>query len=216
MKLFKLYILCFFLTGSIFSLSVQAENTSPFKLESTSTSFLPGTNLTLIVEKGVEASLSNIGDLFVARVIESAYAADQKTLLIPEGSWIIGRVVSVQSPSRISRAGKLSLELESLTTLTGENYPLNAILSFENGKVNQEGILDPQTGFKDKALQPTKKLLGSNTGQIVSIATLGLPVVVTLIGGSAHALISKGDNIGLNPGETFSIELKDNSLSIKE
>ncbi len=216
MKLSKTLIFFILLIGSIFPASTKADNASSFKLESSSTAFLPGTKLNLIVETGVEASVSEIGDLFVSRVLESAYAPSQKTLLIPKGSWITGRVVFVQSPSRLSRAGKLSLELESLTTLTGENYPLNAVLSFEDGKVNQEGLLDPQTGFKSKALEPTKKLLGSNTGQIMSIATLGLPVVVTLLGGSAKAMISKGDNIGLNEGETFKIELKDSSLAVKE
>lgn len=197
-----------------------AEDSSPFKLESSSTALLTGTTLTLVVEEGVLATTSEVGDSFVARVLDSAYTDGQneapKNLLIPKGSWITGRVVAVQNPARLSKAGKLSLELDSLTTLTGEFFPLNATLSFETGKVNQEGMLDPQTGFKVKALEPTRRLLGSNTGQIVSIATLGLPVVATLIGGSAKAIVSKGDNIGLMPGESFQIELKDSNVSIKE
>lgn len=220
MKLFKKFfggasLASLFLLCLPFAALAETE-ASPFKLQSTSTALLQGTTLNLVVEKGVLATTSDVGDLFVSRVRESAFAPDQKTLLIPKGSWVTGRVVSVQNPARLSKAGKLSLELDSLTTLAGEYFPLNATLSFESGRINQEGVLDPQTGFKVKALQPTRKLLGSNTGQIVSIATLGLPVVATLIGGSAKAIISKGDNIGLTPGETFQIELKDSNVAIKE
>lgn len=222
----KLFNKCFFKITTILCLVMvivpagSSEELSPFKLQSSSTALLSGTTLTLVVEKGVLATTSEVGDSFTARVLDSAYTdeqnEEQKSLLIPKGSWITGRVVAVQNPARLSKAGKLSLELDSLTTLTGEYFPLNATLSFETGKVNQEGILDPQTGFKIKALEPTRRLLGSNTGQIVSIATLGLPVVATLIGGSAKAIVSKGDNIGLMPGESFQIELKDSNVSIKE
>ncbi len=214
MKLFKPQILFTLLLLNISVFQAFAEDS--LKLETSSTAILQGTNLSLIVDKGVEASISDVGDLFVSRVKESAYSPDGKTLLIPKGSWVTGRVVSVKAPGRISRAGKLSLELDGLTTLTGELFPLNAVLSFERGKVTEDGNLDPQTGFKDKAIEPTKKLLSNNAGQIISIATLGIPVVGTLLVGSTKALISRGDNIGLLQGETFQIELKDSSLYFKE
>jgi hypothetical protein len=206
---------CLLLLCLILRVAPLKADEATFKLESESVSVLKGTNIDLIVEKGVEATNNEVGDLFVSRVYSSAYSSDKKTLLIPKGSWVTGRVVSVQHPSRFSKAGKLSLELDALTTLTGDYLPLNATISFESGKVNQAGMLDPQTGFKDKALESTKKLLASNTGQIVSIATLGIPVVVTLIGGSAKAIISKGDSIGLLPGENFQIQLRDDSLMLK-
>ncbi|HEY9885693.1 MAG TPA: hypothetical protein V6C96_00390, partial [Vampirovibrionales bacterium] len=84
------------------------------------------------------------------------------------------------------------------------------------GKVTTQGVLDPQTGFREAAIAPTKKLLDSQTGQIASIATLGLPVIVTLIGGSAKAVISKGQNIGLNEGESISINLLDNNFILED
>jgi hypothetical protein len=207
-----LSVFAFCLTLSIPSM---AEDDS-FRLETKSSNFAKGTVLNLVVEKGVSSLNSSVGNLFVARVAEPALAEDNKTVLIPRGSWVSGRVTKVQTPGRFSKAGKLSLELDYLTTLTGDVIPLNANISFETGKVNQEGVLDPQTGFKDKALAPTKKLLASDTGQIVSIATLGLPVVATLIGGSAYAVIAKGDNSGLLEGDLFRIELKDDSLLIKQ
>ncbi|MDX1920346.1 MAG: hypothetical protein SFU25_06380 [Candidatus Caenarcaniphilales bacterium] len=222
MKLSKFFV--FFLvlnlqlplwSQSEFSSDPIGEATSSFSLESKSTSVLKGTKLKLVVENGVEATKSLPGTIFVSRVIDSAYQSDTNSLLIPKGSWVTGVVTDVKQPGRFSKSGKLSLQLDYLTTLTGDLYPLNAVISFEQGKVNNEGQLDPQTGFKDKALQPTRKLLSSDTGQIVSIATLGLPVVVTLLGGSAKAMISKGDSIGLINGETFQIELKDSDLMIK-
>lgn len=220
MKLFRIiYLKLCLLTSICFvGFSVEAEtgdDGSAFRLESNTSTILKGANINLIVEKGVDAYSSQIGDLFISRVTEAALAEDGYTVLIPRGSWVTGRVVQVHSPGRLSKAGRVSLELDYLTTLTGDLLPLNAIISFESGKVNVEGVLDPQTGFKDKALQPTKRLLSSDTGQVVSIATLGLPVVITLLGGSAKAIVSKGDNIGLQPGEKFKIELRDDSLLLK-
>ncbi|MDJ0626480.1 MAG: hypothetical protein QNJ31_08980 [Candidatus Caenarcaniphilales bacterium] len=216
MRLFKVtFCLLALLFFNLCSIDVNAE-TSPFKLGTNSSSILNGTNINLVVEEEVDASLSQVGDLFVSRVVESAYNPENNALLIPRGSWVTGRVTDVQVPGRLSKAGKLSLKLDYLTTLMGEQYPLNAIISFERGKINVLGQLDPQTGFKDKALDPTKRLLASETGQIVSLATLGIPVVFTLIGGSAKAIVSKGDNIGLSKGEVFNIELKDDNLLIKE
>ncbi len=211
--LFVLFIITIFNFGF---LPVRAEDNSSFKLESSSNTILKGTILNLIVEKGVDASFSKIGDLFLARVAESVYTEDKKEILIPKGSWVNGRVVKVQIPSRMSKAGRLFLELSYLTTLSGNLLPINATISFASGKINQEGVLDPQTGFKKKAFAPTKKLLSTDTGQIVSVATLGLPIFITLLSGSTKAIISKGDNIGLAKGEFLKIELKDDNLVLKE
>lgn len=218
MKLFKIFALFIILNLQLPLWAQYApleEGTSSFSLESKSTSLLKGTKLKLVVEEGVEAIKSQPGDIFVSRVVDSTFQSENNSLLIPKGSWVTGIVMDVKQPGRFSKSGRLSLQLDYLTTLSGDLYPLNAIISFEQGKVNNDGQLDPQTGFKDKALQPTKKLLSSDTGQMVSIATLGLPLVVTLLGGSAKAMISKGDSIGLVNGETFQIELKDSDLMIK-
>jgi|LakMenEpi03Aug12_release.lakeMendotaPanAssembly.Ray.scaffolds.fasta_scaffold31041_8 hypothetical protein len=216
MKLFNFALLDFLKVCLLFCLILPSQAEDVVRFQSNSSSLLEGTILELIVEKGVEASSSRNGDTFVSRVSKTVYDESGKSLLIPKGSWVTGRVVNVQSPGRLSKAGKLSLDLESLTTLTGESIPLNATLFFERGRINEEGILDPQTSFRTKALEPTKKLLGSNGGQIAAIATLGIPVAATLIGGSAFAAVSKGDNIGLLPTQSFKIQLKDNSAIIKE
>ncbi|MDX1917743.1 MAG: hypothetical protein SFT81_01185 [Candidatus Caenarcaniphilales bacterium] len=210
--------ICFFgmiAFGLLSPFTTSAAETSPFTLGTSSTSLLAGATLNLTVEKGVKAQTSHIGDTFVARLQEPVYSSDGKNLLIPSGSWITGRVTEVKPPGFLSKAARLKLELDFLTSMKGDLYPLNATLSFEEGKITQEGVLDPQTGFKDKALAPTRKLLDSDTGQIVSIVTLGIPVVGTLVGGSVIAVVSKGDDIGLANGERFKIVLKDDSLLIK-
>jgi hypothetical protein len=209
----SLFLLLFALL--LAELPLKAQEAALFSIESNATTVGKGTKILLVVEDGVDTQRSRVGDSFIARVVESTYDNYTKKLIIPKGSWVTGVVTELRPAGRISKAAKLSLQLDYLTSLTGDIYPINAIVSFEKGKVNVSGQLDPQTGFKSKAVQPTKTLLSSEVGQVVSIATLGIPVAVTLLGGSAKALISRGDNVGLFKNENFHIEMKDSDLRLK-
>ena len=64
------------------------------------------------------------------------------------------------------------------------------------------------TNFGTKALEPTQMLLESQTGKVITVATLGSPVIGTLIGGSLVALFSEGDNISLYKGQELQVVLK--------
>ena len=99
----------------------------------------------------------------------------------------------------------MEINLDTLITPQGDYVPLDAKLSFVEGVVNEQGLLDPQTGFSDKAVEPTEALLSTNTGKAVSIATLGLPVAGSLIGGSVIALFSKGDSATVEKGQELQI-----------
>ncbi len=214
---FKHLAPCFgLLVWFLLSTVAKAESVASLESASIGSNVLPGTTVKLVVERGVSASDSKIGDLFVARVQTAAYDDRGLNVVVPDGSWVTGRVLAVQTPALLSRAGKISLELEYLTSVTGEIYPLAAVLSFDKNKINRFGVLDPQTGFLSRALKPTQNLLSSEGGQIASIATLGIPVVFTLIEGSAKAAICKGDSVGLYPGEVFQIEIADEGVQLKQ
>jgi len=194
----------------------RAQGESTLEISSTSTNIRENTRLKLLVQQGVNAKNSLAGDFFMARVLQPFYSQNDGRLLVASGSWVTGRVLEAIPPTRFSKAGRLSLQLDYLTTVNGEMTPLDAVLSFKQGKVNKTGELDPQTTFSEKALQPTKELLGSDKGKIISTATLGVPVAATLLGGSIKAVFSKGDNIGLLTGESFEIEIRGNGLNIKQ
>lgn len=192
--------------------SVSDFAASPFKLASTVAQVPVKSRIRMVVDTSLSAHKSKLGDNFQARVLEDFYlTGDYRKLIIPKNSWIRGKVNFVKKPRLLSRAGKLEVKLDSLVTPQGDYVPLDADLTFLKGIVNKDGLLDPQTGYGDKALEPSKKLLGSSTGKTVSIATAGIPVAGTLLAGSVIALFSQGDEASLTKGQELQIMLTQNT-----
>ncbi len=195
---------------------VETFAASPFKLNSSTGQVPVQTRLRIRVETPLAADRSKIGDDFKARVLNDFYlSGDFRKLVIPKDSWIRGKVSSLKKPRMLSRSGKLGIKLDTLVTAQGDYVPLDADLMFQSGIVNEQGLLDPQTDFSDKAIAPTESLLSSDTGKVISVATLGLPVVGTLLGGSVKALFSHGDDASVYEGQELQIMLTTNTdLSI--
>jgi hypothetical protein len=59
-------------------------------------------------------------------------------------------------------------------------------------------------------MDPTHALLSTKTGQVVSVATLGLPVAGSLLGGSVIALFSRGDSAAIDKGQELQIMITRN------
>lgn len=185
---------------------------SPFKLNSAIGQVPVKTRLRIKVDTPLSAESSDVGQEFKAKVLNDFYiSGDFRKLIVPKDSWIRGRVSTVKKPRLLSRAGKLGIKLDTLVTPLGDYVPLDADLTFMEGVVNQEGLLDPQTDFNDKALEPTQALLGSDAGKVVSVATLGVPVVGSLLGGTVIALFSHGDAASVAKGQELQIVLTRNT-----
>lgn len=185
---------------------------SPFKLESSTAQIPMQTRLRIKVQTPLSAKKSKLGEEFRARVIDDFYlTGDFRKLVVPKNSWIRGKVAAVKKPRLLSRAGQLGIKLDTLVTPQGDYVPLDADLTFKEGVVNQEGLLDPQTDFSDKAMEPTESLLSSDTGKVISVATLGVPVVGTMLGGSVIALFSHGDSAMVSEGQELQIILTQNT-----
>lgn len=170
------------------------------------------THMKLIVEYPVSATSSKPGDIFEGHVKEDLFFG--RTLVLPRGSLVRGRVSEVNKPRLLSRAGKIGLKLDQIVTPTGEVIPLDASLEFQKGTTNKVGQLDPGTNFGTRVESSVRTVSGLNEtgaarGAIVAanIATLGAPIVATAIGSSAIALFRSGDNISLNPGQELEILL---------
>ena len=185
---------------------------SPFKLNSSIAQVPVKTRLRMVVQTPLSAEKSEIGDTFKAKVRDDFYLeGDLRKLIIPKNSWIRGRVAAIKKPRLLSRSGKLGIKLDTLITPQGDYVPLDADLMFMAGVVNAEGLLDPQTGFSDKAMQPTNSLLDSDTGKAISIATVGVPDVGSLLAGSVIALFSHGDSASVYPGQELQIVITRNT-----
>lgn len=196
--------------------SVSDFAASPFKLGTATGQVPEDARLRIEIENSLSAEDSELGDIFKARVLEDFYLeGDFRKIIIPKKSWIRGTVSYIKKPRLLSRSGKLGIRLDSLITPQGDYVPLDADLSFMPGVVNENGLLDPQTDFSDKAMEPTDKLLSSETGRNVSIATLGIPVAGTLVAGTVIALFSDGDDASVYKGQELQIMVnKDLDLKI--
>jgi hypothetical protein len=168
------------------------------------------THLRLILETPVDAKSSVPGEIFEAHVRDDLYVG--QSLLLPRGSLVRGRIFTIQKPRIVSRAAKVSLRLEQIVTPTGEVIPLDAALTFNKGKTNAKGELDPGTNFGSRVTGNVKAATGPNSkggtrGAIVAanVATLGAPAVAAMIGGSAVALFKSGDNVDLKPGDEVEV-----------
>ncbi len=177
------------------------------------------TRLRLVVEYGLDARTSQLGDIFEGHVRDDLYLG--QTLLLPRGSLVRGRITEISKPRLISRAGKIGLHLEQIVTPTGETVPLDAALEFQKGTTNPRGELDPGTNFASRVGDDMRSVTGLNSkgaarGALMAanIATLGAPAVATMIGGSAVALFRSGDNISLTPGQELEILLT-NDLGVQ-
>jgi hypothetical protein len=185
-------------------------SSTPLQAGVQSSSLPVQTHLKLVLETPVDAKTSTPGEIFEAHVRDDLYVG--QSLLLPRGSLIRGRVFSIQKPRIISRAAKVSLKLEQIVTPTGEVIPLDAALTFNKGKTNPKGELDPGTNFGSRVSGDVKSVTGVNSkgtarGALVAanVVTLGAPAVATLIGGSAVALFRSGDNVDLKPGDEIEV-----------
>ena len=188
---------------------LTGEGSATHKLIAKSTSIPVDTRLRLIIDNYIDATQAMVGDYFKAHILEDFYIPmEPPQLIVPRGSWIRGRVSLVKKPSLFSMAGKIGLHLNQLVTPFGDVTLLDAELDVQQGIVNEQGLLDPMTNFGTKAIEPTQDLLDTSQGKLVSVATLGTPVVGALVAGSLIALFSQGDNITLTKGQELQIILK--------
>lgn len=177
------------------------------------------TRLKLVVEYPVSATASVPGDVFEGHVKDDLFFG--RTLILPRGSLVRGRITEVTKPRWISRSGKIGLKLDQIVTPTGEVIALDASLEFQKGMTNKAGQLDPGTNFGTRVESSVRTVSGMNEkgaakGALVAanIATLGAPIVATAIGSSAVALFRSGDNISLSPGQEIEILLT-NELGVQ-
>lgn len=177
------------------------------------------TRMRLVVEYPVSATSSVPGDIFEGHVRDDLFYG--RTLVLPRGSLVRGRITEVAKPRLLSRAGKIGLKLDQIVTPTGEVIPLDATLEFQKGTTNKAGQLDPGTNFGTRVESSVRTVSGLDQkgaakGALVAanIATLGAPIVATAIGSSAIALFRSGDNISLSPGQELEIMLT-NELGVQ-
>jgi hypothetical protein len=158
----------------------------------------------------ITSETARVGDQFTTTVVVPVYASGIE--VIPAGSEIVGRVVTVNRASRQSKAGTIGVHFVSLRLPTGIARALNGDLTdvaADNVTADNEGEVSGRSAMKRNVVFIGG---GAATGALIgAIAGGGKGVGIgALVGGglgAAGAVFSKGHEAVVKSGTEFGVVL---------
>lgn len=156
----------------------------------------------------VDAKTSKVGEYFKAKVLEDFYlSAKPPMLLIPQGSWVRGRISKIKRPTLFSMSAEINLRLHQLVTPIGEVSTINASLSLQKGILNSKGLLDP-VSIVDHEDQAKGNISQNNINEEpIIIPSLDEKIIPRLVSGFLTALTT-GEKLGtINIGQELQVVL---------
>ncbi len=172
-----------------------------------------GTIFSVVLSSYLNTRSTQVGDYFYADVAYPIWM--QQRLVIPKGSTVRGTVTEVVRPGRVKGKGRLAVRVEDILLPNGVKRNLNA--SFH-------GIHGPGTEKIDRRTETVEggSTKGADTGQIVGTTSQGAIIGAISGGGKgagigagagaavglATVLFTRGQDLVLEPGTAFELELK--------
>lgn len=178
---------------------------SPAESQVPSNATIPaGTALQLKLNNTLSTRSSNPGDTFTATVTQAVTSPDGRTVVVPVGSTVDGRVESVVRSGSISGTARLQLAFDQLRLPDGQSFPLRAQVSNVNEKSGGVGgaITGTPSTTKEGGVEQSK------TRRTVGTAAAG-GAVGALIGAIAGG--GKGAGIGTAVGAGLGVVLASRS-----
>jgi hypothetical protein len=163
------------------------------------------------LEGDLSSKTARVGDTFETRVTEQVYSSNG-TLVIPEGSRIIGRVDSVQAARKGGKPGSIDVSFTSVRLPNGTSRAINGSLTdldADDARSNNEG-----TASGDK--MKNRKIIfiggGGAGGALLGAAVGGgkgalIGAIVGGIGGAIAENQTKGENAEVKSGTEFGVVL---------
>ena len=173
------------------------------------------TVLNVRMNQTIGSETARVGDEFTTTVTLPVYASGIE--IIPAGSQVVGKVISVTRASRKSKAGTLGVHFVSLRLPTGIARAMNGGLTnvSEDTNADSEGSIEAESATKRNVVfigggAATGALIGAIAGGGKG-AGIGAGVGAGL--GVAGALFSKGHEVEVKSGTEFGVILNQ-SLSL--
>jgi len=210
--------------------TISPSASSALKIETGSQKVPVGTMLTIAFNTTMDSRLTNMGDVFTAKLTKDFTVAGkngERRMILPQGTVVRGRVDQVKRPNYFSHGGAIYLAFDHVVLPSGELLPLTLNLSTENAMVNQKGALysDPGIGRKiergaeqgrktfsgitEQGFETGKQIAGG-LGSIVTVpaAVIGGALAGTAVttGKAAVAIVGRGDSVVIKPGDTVTID----------
>ena len=212
------------------STPVQVQNTAPaLQIGSSARKVPAGTYLRVAFNTALDSRITETGETFTAALTDDFLYNDHgvSRVVLPAGTFVRGRIEKVQRPTFFSKGGAIFLGFDHVVLPSGEQLPLDLVLSPTNEDVNRQGALYSDPGIKHKLGQSVVE--GQNTfgrivdngvkagkdmadglGQIVTVplAAVGGAVAGTAVtaGKSVVSVVGKGDSMVIKPGDTVMID----------
>ena len=182
----------------------------------------PGTHIPVSLINSISTRTANVGDRIY---LQTAFPVSVNgKIVIPEGSWVTGTVVSLKRPERKMRGGELRVRFDSLVLPNGVSRSftgdLGSVDARDNEKVNREGgVSGPPSGKAGTVVVPaaTGAMTGALIGSVTSHAVQGglIGAAAGAGAGAAVILFSKGKDATLNRGSVVEMVL-DRPLQFNE
>lgn len=164
----------------------------------------------MTVSQVIDSNLSIEGDEFFAEVTSDVEG--DKGVIIPKGTIAHGKMTEKTEAKRLGRPATISLDFDYLITPDGREIPIEGRMTTKMHPVTQTAKIAAQdVGYT---------LAGGAVGGLVALNWLGLEAAIasngyTLAGGAAlggtiglgMALIHKGKDVIITPGDTIRIKI---------
>jgi type IV secretion system protein VirB10 len=132
-------------------------------------------------------------------------------IVIPEGSFVRGRITEVKRPGRVKGKGEITLNFQTLVLPSGVTIPIYSSLGGAGGSGERKGEATVQG---DSSKSDDAKTVGTTAAQGGLIGVIGGGGKGAAIGGAGGAavgaaavLLSRGQDLVLEPGTTIEIVL---------
>jgi hypothetical protein len=162
------------------------------------------------INQTITSETARVGDQFTTTVVDPVYASGLE--VIPSGSEIIGRVITLNRASRKSKAGTIGVHFVSLRLPTGIARAINGDLTdvtADNVTADNEGEVSGRSAMKRNVVFiGGGAAAGALIGAIASGGKgAGIGAIVGGGLGAAGAVFSKGNEAVVKSGTEFSVVL---------
>ncbi|MEP6923345.1 MAG: hypothetical protein ABI954_02675 [Pyrinomonadaceae bacterium] len=169
------------------------------------------TKIRVRMEDTINSKTARVGDSFETRTVEPVYSTNG-TVVIPEGSTIIGRVTAVTAARKGGKPGTIDVSFVQVRLPNGATRSINgslADLDSKDAKSNNEGTA---SGDKMKYRKPIFIGGGAAGGAILGGAVGGgkgalIGGIIGGVGGLIGENQTKGENAEVKSGTEFGVVL---------
>jgi hypothetical protein len=161
-------------------------------------SLAAGTELQLVLERGLSSATSHVGEAVTARVARAT--APDGRIVLPGGTVLKGKVSRADAAGRVSGKSRLAVNFDHIV-VRGVEHPLDTTAI---------DVAGPDSHGRDAAI-----IGGSTVGGAIVGGILGggggakKGAVVGVLGGTGAVLATRGKDVEIPAGSNWTVRVKD-------